>query len=58
MEYTNELIESARQYWLNAQELNYDAGILSTLKEFFEDRQENPTSNELEKLAFQILTTS
>ena len=52
---TSETIELARDYWQNTIDFNPDAGIISTLKEFFEDRPENPTSKEIEQLSFKIL---
>jgi len=55
---TGTLIEDARKYWLNTINLNPDAGILTTLKTFMEDRYEILTESELDTLAFEILTTS
>jgi len=58
MTLTSELIEDARRYWENTCNLNPDAGIITTLKEYFEDRPGGiPTRAELDRLAFQILTT-
>lgn len=59
MTLTSELIESARDYWQNTVDLNPDAGILTALREFSEDRPgSNLTDSELNALAYEILTTN
>ena len=58
MQFTTSLIEDARKYWQNTLDLNPDAGIVTTLSEFFQnERPEQPTKAEIEVLAFEILTT-
>ena len=52
---TTELFKDAKCYWLNAIDLNPDAGILSTLRVFMEDRPETITETEFNAIAFEIL---
>lgn len=59
MIFTNECIEAVRRYWQTTTDLNPDAGIITTITEYFENTPgAMPSKHEIEKMAFQILTTT